>query len=963
MNLKTHPTRLRRLLTGGLLAAIAPGLWAQPTTPTNQAPAANAQENETVVLNEFRVDASLDRGYTATNSITGTLLNTPLRDTPFAIDVFTTQFIEDLGAANFREVLQYDTSSVLDNTITQGFGTGGIEQGDNISNSETDVKVRGFPVPTLTNGFRTQVSIDTIGLGRIERAGGPSSLLYGTGAISGITNNITKTSLPQPYYFGSIALGSDSYFRAAFDAGGPISRETIDGMNKLGYRVFGSWNEEESNREFYKDERQFVGTVFDYRPFRSTEVVLDFNMTKRRVEGNGPTDTTRGGVDPETGRNVTLFGDIFQQGRNVNFGGPDPYTDYTSKTYRAEIVQRIGNNITLLVAGQREDFDQERRSVESIDYNINGGTQARYAWHLGNTDRQVDQFRANLLTKFNFFGQHAFVVGRQEYSETVDEDIFQGWFRNYPTSSVFPELNNRPDGSNPMLGITTLAPDARIRYAGETYVPPNALQTLQQWISGTYLIHQGRFFNDRLTTVVGYRWERTHNLRLHTAAPNHYSTRAQNDRIWARRSAADPDDGGRVFDPLLSRGTTRDGYSNKGEPLEGEYPTASASFRITEALSIYGQYAEGAALPSTAQRDGNGNNFPPNESKAEELGLKFDFMDGKVSGRVSFFRLERLNAVRYGFSLPAPYRGTYNPNLPTSFNISAGQAANPAGGVTLEARPYLWDDAADRAALIAWHDADRQRGGGGLGFNGGNNGHGNRGSYANFDEEAEGFEISIDYKPTPNWSIKTSYTRNDVIVTRGLSNLADQAQEGSFFSPFHPTFTTLGESNFTNGPVLGDLSSYTTDVRTSSFVDQQYGNFKKSDTPLHAFTLWNKYDFQNDTLRGFSVGGGARYQSERTTDFGHGRNDRPQEGRENQPGGGFVTPPIPESWLFDLFLGYNRQIGGRPWSFQLNVRNLLDDQKLQTIGLPPEGSGITVPRTATLYLEPRDIRFTASVRF
>ncbi len=959
MNLKTHPTRLRRLLTGGLFATLAPGVIAQPTAPANQTPAPAAQ-TETVVLNEFRVDASQDRGYTATNSITGTLLNTPLRDTPFAIDVFTSQFIEDLGAATFREVLQYDTSAVLDNTIVQGFNSGGLEQGDNISNSETDVKVRGFPVPTLTNGFRTQVSIDTIGLGRIERAGGPSSLLYGTGAISGITNNITKTSLPQPYYFGSIALGSDNYFRAAFDAGGPITRETIEGMNKLGYRVFGSWNQEESQKEFYKDERSFVGAVFDYRPFRSTEVVLDFNMTKRRVEGTGPTDTT-GGVDPETGRNVTLFGDIFQQGRNVNFGGPDAYTDYTSKTYRAEIVQRLGRNFTLLVAGQRENFDQERRSIENIDYTIDNGTVARYAWNRDNTDREVDQFRANLLTKFDFFGKHAFVVGRQEYSETVKEDVFQPWFRNYPTSSVFPELNTRPDGTNPMLGTTTLAPNARIRYAGETYVPPNALQTLQQWISGTYLIHQGRFINDRLTTVVGYRWERTHNLRLHTAAPNHYNTRSQNDRIWARRSAADPDDGGMVFDPLTSRGTTRDGYSNKGEPLEGEYPTASASFRITDSLSIYGQYAEGAALPSTAQRDGNGNNFPPNESKAEEIGLKFEFLDGKISGRVAAFRLERLNAVRYGFSLPAPYRGTFNPNLPASYNISTGQAGNPAGSVTLEARTYLWDNTADRAALIAWHDADRLRGGGGLGFAGGNNGHGNRGSYANFDEQAEGVELQLDFKPTPAWSIRTSYTRNDVIVTRGISNLANQDQEGGFFSPFHPAFTTLGEANFTNGPVQGNLASYTTNVRTSSFVDGQYGDFKKSDTPLHAFTLWNKYDLQNDMLRGFSVGGGARYQSERTTDFGHGRNDRPQESREDR--GDFVTPPIPESWLFDLYLGYNRRIGGRPWSFQLNVRNLLDDQKLQAIGLPPEGSGITVPRTATVYLEPRDIRFTASVRF
>jgi outer membrane receptor for monomeric catechols len=163
--------------------------------------------------------------------------------------------------------------------------------------------------------------------------------------------------------------------------------------------------------------------------------------------------------------------------------------------------------------------------------------------------------------------------------------------------------------------------------------------------------------------------------------------------------------------------------------------------------------------------------------------------------------------------------------------------------------------------------------------------------------------------------------------------------------------------------VLGNLASYTTGVRTSSFVDSQYGNFKKSDTPKHAATLWNKYEFQESRLKGFAVGGGVRYQSERVTDFAHGRNDRPQESREGQPGGGFVTPPIPSNTIYDLFFGYNRRLGGRDWSFQLNVRNLLDNQKLQAIGQPPPNSGITVPRTATLYLEPRDIRLSTTVRF
>jgi outer membrane receptor for ferric coprogen and ferric-rhodotorulic acid len=842
----------------------------------------------------------------------------------------------------------------LNNVISQGFGTGGLESGDNIANAETDVKVRGFPSPTLTNGFRTQVLVDTIYVGRMEKFNGPSSLLYGTGAISGVTNIMAKLPLSEARQWASVSVGSNSYYRGTVDFTGPIS-------DTLGYRVVGAWTELETDEEFYSDRRQFLSALFRYQPFSSTELVVDVNTTRRRQEGTGLNDFSAGVTDPATGVRVNQFGDIFQQGRHVNFGGPDDFEQYDTLTYRAEVIQKFGDHFTLLVAGQKEDFAQDGRSLRDAGINPSNATLYRYAWHQDDLDRTVDQFRANLLTQFDFHGKHAIVLGRQEYSEVVNQDVFQGWFRNYPTSSIFPELNNRPDGSNPMLGNTPIAADARIRYAGETYVPPNARQTISQWISGDYLIYQGQFWDDRITSVLGYRWERSHNRRIQTIAPNHYNIRAQNDRVWARRSAADPDNGGMVIDPLVSRGTTVDGYSNKGLPLGGEYPTATVSFRVVDALSVYAQYSEGATFPSTAQRDGNGDGFPAQESEAREIGLKFELLGGKISGRIAAFELERLNAVRFGFSLPAPFRGVFDPAQPVSFDVSSGQAANPAGGTTLQQRTYLWDTAADRTALIAWHDADLQRGGEGLAFNNGNNGHRNRGSYANFDEQSDGFEFQLDFNDIlPGWAVRLGYTRNDVVVTRGISNLADQVQQGGFYSPFHPAFTTLGD-NFTNGPVLGNLASYTTDVRTSSFVDGEFGNFKKSDTPLHSFTVWSKYEFQNDALRGFSAGGGARYQSARTTDFAHGRNDRPQESREDR--GGFVSPDLPESLLFDLFFSYSRQIADMDWTFQLNVRNLLDDQKLQAISLPPAGSTETNARNATQYLEPRDIRFTATVRF
>jgi outer membrane receptor for ferric coprogen and ferric-rhodotorulic acid len=60
-------------------------------------PASN-QKEEAVELSPFIVSTQSEKGYAATNTQDGSRLNTPLRDTPGAISVFTKDFLDDLGA-------------------------------------------------------------------------------------------------------------------------------------------------------------------------------------------------------------------------------------------------------------------------------------------------------------------------------------------------------------------------------------------------------------------------------------------------------------------------------------------------------------------------------------------------------------------------------------------------------------------------------------------------------------------------------------------------------------------------------------------------------------------------------------------------------------------------------------------------------------------------------------------------
>ena len=103
----TPNSNLRSRLTFATLLTFASGLplfgQATPATP----PAPSTPESDTLQLSPFEVRTDKDTGYTATNTLAGSRLNTSLRDTPAAISVFTKEFLDDIGAINVTEALEY----------------------------------------------------------------------------------------------------------------------------------------------------------------------------------------------------------------------------------------------------------------------------------------------------------------------------------------------------------------------------------------------------------------------------------------------------------------------------------------------------------------------------------------------------------------------------------------------------------------------------------------------------------------------------------------------------------------------------------------------------------------------------------------------------------------------------------------------------------------------------------------
>jgi outer membrane receptor for ferric coprogen and ferric-rhodotorulic acid len=68
---------------------------------------ASAAEEEAVVLNPFIVSTEANKGYYASETLSGTQLKSQVRDLANPITILTEEFMRDIGAVNYEEALEF----------------------------------------------------------------------------------------------------------------------------------------------------------------------------------------------------------------------------------------------------------------------------------------------------------------------------------------------------------------------------------------------------------------------------------------------------------------------------------------------------------------------------------------------------------------------------------------------------------------------------------------------------------------------------------------------------------------------------------------------------------------------------------------------------------------------------------------------------------------------------------------
>ncbi len=187
-----------------------------------------SSEDRRIIIVEGSKEA--EGSYKVSNSRSAMRTDTPLIDTPQAVNVISVKQIEDQASNNIGEAIRY---------------VPGVFSAQGEGNRETLV-FRGNSTTGdfFVDGTRDDVQTyrDLYNIERLEIFKGPNAMIFGRGGIGGLVNRVTKVADWQLTRDFRLEGGSDNFVRAQFDLGTPIN-------DALAVRIVGVYQDGDSYRD------------------------------------------------------------------------------------------------------------------------------------------------------------------------------------------------------------------------------------------------------------------------------------------------------------------------------------------------------------------------------------------------------------------------------------------------------------------------------------------------------------------------------------------------------------------------------------------------------------------------------------------------------------------------------------------------------------------------------------------
>jgi outer membrane receptor protein involved in Fe transport len=252
-------------------------------------PAATAGRSEVVELSPFQVTTD-NRGYHASNTLSGTRLNSRIEDLASSITVITKQQLVDTAALDINDIFLYEANTEGMFQYTEFVQDRTFYNETTTLNPQSANRVRGVGTANnARNNFASSsaIPVDTYNIESVEISRGPNANIFGLGNAAGTVNLMTIRANPTRD-ISQVVVRGDSYggWRSSLD----LNRALLD--DQFALRFAGVRDEKGFERDpSFEHITRMTGAV-TFLPFKKTRITGSFE-TYRNSYNRGNTTLPR----------------------------------------------------------------------------------------------------------------------------------------------------------------------------------------------------------------------------------------------------------------------------------------------------------------------------------------------------------------------------------------------------------------------------------------------------------------------------------------------------------------------------------------------------------------------------------------------------------------------------------------------------------------------------------------------
>lgn len=399
--------------------------------------------------------------------ITGTKTPKLVKETPVKTEVITRKDIERSGATNLTEALEHKTGVRVDNQCSV-CNTSSIKL-SGLPGRYTLLLIDGFPVFSSLGQTYGLMNIEAAQIEQIEIVKGASSVLYGTDAIGGVVNIITRK--PGKYNFGTLSAQYGSYDSHRISGAASVSRGDLSALITMSHSSHDRVDRNGNDISEYAGYARSVGSAtVRWKASSKTDVLLRLSTAHEARQGGGmgafievldDTDNRRSFAESilsdrvETGLKLEQR---FTPGTTGNLMLAYTYhhqdSDYEGEVYnarqhiavaQAELHARPFSNLELVMGlPYRMEYLDENLAKDDYDYHVLG-VFGQADWHIVPNLEAVAGVRYDY---HNVFGSVFTPRLALKWAATPDLAIRTGFGTGFRTPTTFYEYAHgvRPEG-------------------------------------------------------------------------------------------------------------------------------------------------------------------------------------------------------------------------------------------------------------------------------------------------------------------------------------------------------------------------------------------------------------------------------------------------------------------------------------------------------------------------------------